>query len=342
MQELTQLAQIEDALEQADHNHDCRAIQRLLDDPAYTQTIKLRFPFFSEAEILKLCNNLEGENTHWRFLHPKGSIILRCRTKKAPFFVPGVHVTMAWRGSFQYSIQDTEFVLRQGDTCICNTNVPYTFSPNEPDSIALDFVMSDEYLKDILLVRLPGTSLSNDFFARSLYKSSSTRDYLYVQTSSSKLAGDLLANAVHEFTQKSYFADEVVNSYILLFFVEIARTYAKSYTVTSVSGNEYNISEILSYIEDHLDTATLNTVADHFHFSTSYLSVLLKRASGHSFKFHLQKARLNKACILLKHTDIAVSDIIDSVGYKNIHHFYTLFKETYHCTPGEYRARGAF
>lgn len=335
--ELKQLAEIEDALEEVNHYKSYTSIREILMAPSYKDSVKTRFPFFSEQEILDICTNLDGENSYWRLLHPKGNIILRCRTKKILFFVPGVHVTMAWSGRFQFKIGDSSFILEEGDTCICNTHVPYSFEPLSPDGIALDFVMSDDYLSDILMERLPGTSLSNNFFARSLYNNSNTMDYLYIPTHQSSLASDLLARAVLEFTQKSYFADEVVNSYILLLFVEIARVYANNYTITTNAGDRYDVKEIISYIQANLATATVTSVSEYFHFSPSYLSAMLKKASGHSFKYHLHKARMNKACILLKHTDFSVTDIGASIGYKNMNHFYTLFKNTYHCTPGEYR-----
>ena len=68
-----------------------------------------------------------------------------------------------------------------------------------------------------------------------------------------------------------------------------------------------------------------------------YISKLIKRHAGHTFKNLLQIKRLNQAAFLLTTTRLPVENIIMLAGYDNTSYFHRIFKEHFHMTPKAYR-----
>jgi len=72
-------------------------------------------------------------------------------------------------------------------------------------------------------------------------------------------------------------------------------------------------------------------------YDVYWLSREIKKCTGKTYKELLQERRMNQACYLLTNSKLAVSDIIESVGYDNTSYFYRKFRERYGMSPKEYR-----
>lgn len=97
------------------------------------------------------------------------------------------------------------------------------------------------------------------------------------------------------------------------------------------------LMEILREVEEHYATASLTTVAKKHHVSVAYLSKLVHRQTGKTYKEVLQEKRIAKAAQLLRSSAQPVTEVIDAVGYANTSFFYKRFKETYGVSPSAYR-----
>lgn len=94
---------------------------------------------------------------------------------------------------------------------------------------------------------------------------------------------------------------------------------------------------MISYIEDHYQSITLQKAADHFTYSPSYLSRLIKKETGMSFKEITLNIKFDKSRALLETTNKSIEEIATLVGFENSENFYRLFKKTFNLTPGQYR-----
>lgn len=95
--------------------------------------------------------------------------------------------------------------------------------------------------------------------------------------------------------------------------------------------------EIKMYIIRHYRDITLEALAQHFSFSPSYLSRLIKKYFGISYSQLLQSIRLEKACELLQNTEMSITDVCSQIGYENESYFIKIFHKTFHTTPHRYR-----
>lgn len=95
----------------------------------------------------------------------------------------------------------------------------------------------------------------------------------------------------------------------------------------------------MKYLNNHYQTVTLNSLADHFGYNSNYLGNKIKESSGHTFKELLQMRRLNIACNLIQITKMPLDEITAFVGYDNPSSLFRLFKSYLHLSPQEYRKR---
>ncbi len=78
-------------------------------------------------------------------------------------------------------------------------------------------------------------------------------------------------------------------------------------------------------------------MAEHFHLTEPYLSKFIKEKTGETFGNLVKECRLNKACHILKTSNMLVEDISNMVGYDNPEHFIRVFKSQIGLTPIQYR-----
>ena len=98
------------------------------------------------------------------------------------------------------------------------------------------------------------------------------------------------------------------------------------------------IRPVLSYVEEHCrERVTLDEVAEVVHLSPSRVRHVFRDVSGVGFKEYATRVRLTEAKRLLLATDLSVAEVAHSVGYTNVHQFYTVFNRYCSLLPAEYR-----
>ncbi|MCG4580809.1 response regulator transcription factor [Clostridium cochlearium] len=99
----------------------------------------------------------------------------------------------------------------------------------------------------------------------------------------------------------------------------------------------------ISYIKENFSNneLSLNSVAQHFYVSQSYLTRVIKQKTGVSFTDYLNKLRINMAKKLLtdSNNDYTINDISHMVGYSSQHYFSRAFKNYMEISPTNYRNR---
>lgn len=100
---------------------------------------------------------------------------------------------------------------------------------------------------------------------------------------------------------------------------------------------EQRMISILNYIQNHYMDISLDSLSDEFHLTKPYLSKYIRQKTGETFGEIVQNIRMNKACDLLKETNLTVETVAERVGYPTTEHFNRLFKKRYRVTPVQYR-----
>jgi YesN/AraC family two-component response regulator len=107
--------------------------------------------------------------------------------------------------------------------------------------------------------------------------------------------------------------------------------------IPSASSDDTWLAEAKSYIQAHLDTASLEDVATHLNRSASHVSRRFKEDAGEGFFEHLLRARMEYAARLLSDARIHTYEVAARVGYSNPKNFARAFRQHYQMSPREYR-----
>lgn len=107
---------------------------------------------------------------------------------------------------------------------------------------------------------------------------------------------------------------------------------------TSIQERANHIEEIAQYITDHFEQdLTLETLAQQFHVSRSYLPKQFKAQIGVTPNEYLCQVRIQASKELLRWTDMSIHDISQKIGISNASYYIKLFKKYENQTPQVFR-----
>lgn len=99
------------------------------------------------------------------------------------------------------------------------------------------------------------------------------------------------------------------------------------------------LKSILHFIEENYQRPlTVEEAADVCGYSASHFMRWFRQVTGTSFIRYLNRFRLEKAFLELKHTDKTVLEISQETGFDNLSNFNRLFKKQFLMTPRELRS----
>lgn len=136
-------------------------------------------------------------------------------------------------------------------------------------------------------------------------------------------------NFTRENSQQEKFSRVMEKAWLTLFLAELFAV--KKEKVGDI------VEKFSCYIKGNLKTASLAGFAKSVGYNPDYLSRVIKRVTGKSFKESVTDVRLRTAKELLKTTDMSVESVSAETGYQNASGFYKQFTATFGITPAQYR-----
>lgn len=96
------------------------------------------------------------------------------------------------------------------------------------------------------------------------------------------------------------------------------------------------------YIEENFRLPiTRESAAEHFGLSPNHVSRLFHDHGVTKFNDFLNRVRIERAKVLLKHRELTVADVATNSGFSDSAYFCRVFRQRAGMTPGEYRAHHA-
>ena len=135
--------------------------------------------------------------------------------------------------------------------------------------------------------------------------------------------------------ERLFRACELLTLYILETAEYSKRLRNEEYLSASVSPKGI---EAITYIQNHLlsPDLSLDTVAEHLHYSRSYAMKAFKKEIGLTIHEYIQQSKINYACELLATHSITETALL--LNFSSSQHFSKIFREFTGITPGEYAA----
>ena len=96
--------------------------------------------------------------------------------------------------------------------------------------------------------------------------------------------------------------------------------------------------DICRYLTERMDRkVTLNMLAETFHVSATLIKNCFKDVYGVSVYSYIRTQKMEKAAVMLRETEMQITEIAGALGYDNSSKFAKAFKDIQGVTPGAYR-----
>ena len=119
----------------------------------------------------------------------------------------------------------------------------------------------------------------------------------------------------------------------------IRKRYDLSEKCQPLAKTEQTVLEALLYLHrNYAKKLTITDLAEHISFSPDYLSALIKKYTGRSFKQYLLHVRLEAAFEMIAQGGRSVKSVCTEVGFSSYTNFHYAFKKAFGIRPGELAA----
>lgn len=263
-------------------------------------------PLLHESKIQKLGEFLAGDECEFRVVEHNYGIDL-----KSPSLKP--------TGSFEWSVQLEE----RADTFA--NRVLDCYLKNDEGSLA---EILEEYIQTFMLV------LDEDI---PLFQESILHEMNMLQSVTNSYSIDSCARAMYSYFRKSIEAAETVRQLVDLHGLMVR--YFFDYRDAGVKDcDNPQIVQVQKYIrENYKEAVTRDALADEAGLNPNYLSWLFHKEVGCSLSEYLQSVRIERAKVLLKYTNLSISDIAKECGFSDSNYFSRKFREAEGTRPLTYR-----
>ena len=236
---------------------------------------------------------------------------------------------------------DHEAILQDENTLLLmNPFVTHDPKISNTTDIVFNILIRRNWIDDFFLRSFSSNSLFYPFFFDSVYGVNRRSSYLMFQVDQE------IAQVLHQMIAAYYDHEDFYQQVIVARMLDLLVLLTRQKKRDSEEHNRQlvqrsDLSAILSYIRHNFASATLQSVADEFGYSTSYLSRLIKKHTQHSFLDIIRDIKLKNAANYLIYSRLTIEKINEIIGYNDTSYFNKVFRQEYGMTPSQYRKRYA-
>ncbi|MDQ0972051.1 AraC-like DNA-binding protein/mannose-6-phosphate isomerase-like protein (cupin superfamily) [Neobacillus niacini] len=253
-----------------------------------------------------------------------------------------IEMMFVYRGTCTVKVKGKKIDLKKGELILINKETPHSVGATTEQDIVINMILKQDYLSPSFLSRFSQKSIISQFMIESLLSNRKQNHFLIFRPGEHNNVIEIMENIMCEFFDRDFCSGEIIDSYLIVLFSTLIR-YKNNLTSQEPLNQNDNSSlvDFLRYIEENYKNCSLVKMGQTFGFNPNYLSTLLKKGTGKSFKELLQIQRLNQAALFLSNSDLPIPEIAEEVGYSSVTFFYKKFRDLYHDTPYSYREKNS-
>ncbi|WP_197068502.1 AraC family transcriptional regulator [Photobacterium gaetbulicola] len=244
-----------------------------------------------------------------------------------------VELCYVLNGKSDQFIEGQKLRLNKGDILFMGPGAVHEILPSSKDDIIINFIVHKKFFNYIFEFIDDSSSLST-FFIDAIFKNSTSKALIF-DTLDKEPIEILLNQIIDLLTAKERFMEAKIKFLLGLLVIELIQDTPKV-----IDKNSYEsrvLAHVISHIEQDLQQANLNTIAEKLNMKNYNLSKLIKKESGKTFNTLLRDIRFSKFCELIKVTNININELAIEVGFSNTSDFYRKFRTKFGISPREYR-----
>lgn len=273
------------------------------------------------------------------FVNIPGNILLSKHYRYTPVFTHQhefFEILCVYEGTVNTTIQGIQHMLKEGDICIIPPNTKHSIGIFD-DSTALNIIVRASTFQSTFFQTFAADSALSSFFSHVLYHKTEG-NYLIFHTGDDLVIRSMIEDLYIEYLGHQKYCSSFLNSILMMLWATLLRYHENN--MESILTKEYSgtsITDVLNYLNQNYHSITLHEAAEHFGYSTSHFSTLIKAGTGRTFLQIIKDIKLSQACRALRETTLSIPAICELVGYESPGHFMRTFKKVYGMTPGEFR-----
>lgn len=233
-------------------------------------------------------------------------------------------------------LDDQSFDMKTGDFYLIPSGIHYALETSlETICICLNLrnsFVSSEYKnifqEDPVIISFIAKSLATEH----------TMTYLALHTKENRTVKTLVLSIFSEYINQNKYSNNMMKNYLSLLFATILRDeHTTIDSSVKVTRHDQQYQQIVNYLKQNYQTATLTALAEHIHFSKQYICRIVKEKTGDTFNTLLIKIRLDMVEQYLIDTDLTLEDISYLCGFSAPSHLSKVFKNHYGMSPSAYK-----
>lgn len=148
----------------------------------------------------------------------------------------------------------------------------------------------------------------------------------------------------HIFSELYSVPEEIKKGYLkvkileLLLFLSAMKPEAADETKMVSAAHAKLAKEVCRYLTERMDRKiTLDMLAETFHVSATLIKTCFRDVYGVSVYSYIRTQKMEKAAVMLRETEMQITEIAGALGYDNSSKFAKAFRDLQGVTPGAYR-----
>jgi len=247
-------------------------------------------------------------------------------------------LTYVYKGQRVMEVEDQEILLNENDVCVFDMKCAHLDIRKRSEGIAFYCGFTGKLMDSWFINHIKSKAIKNFFLMNKELKSDAGILLLHMDEKAQPVLQKGLSDIFYELENEELGYEKIAQIEMLRIMNALqdeARTTFVGFEERLKGQKIYHA--VARYINSNLATASLDALAEQFHFQKDYFNRLIKKNTGLTFSEYVKSLRLDKARNLLVNTQMRVSDIMMYLGYEQHAYFYKIFKEATGMTPTEYR-----
>ena len=251
---------------------------------------------------------------------------------------PEVELTLVMEGEIAYQVNDSVYLLKEGEGLFCNSNMLHTGRGDKArDCSYLSVTFHPRFLYGY------SSSVIQEKYMNHILKNPALPSiHLKPEITWQKR----ILEGIEKIRLLDRDAPSSAELQIQIALLEIWKEIFEHVEVEEESGGEQardmdRIRTIMEYIQKHYaEKITLEELAGQIHLCRSESCRMFKRYMNETMFEYLLNYRIERSLELLRRTQLDVTQIAGTVGFGNPGYYSRIFRRKMGCTPLEYRKGG--
>ena len=247
-----------------------------------------------------------------------------------------IEMNYMYRGSCVNHINGKDYPMKTGDIVIFDTQSCHDITEIGEEDILLNIILLPKEAESVLQDLLPGSCEFSGFIFNAAYTFTKEANFLYFQMNENYSFHTTMQNFLMEtFLPGSELNTVLINCHLRTLFAILAQECKlRPEHVVMGCPIDSKAASIVRYIRDHCRSSTRESVAEHFGYSTTYISMMLKNYCNQSFIKLRNDFRLDAIEQELHYNDKQpIRTLMEEYGFTNSTYFYKIYKERFGNTP---------